>query len=72
VIVYWLLFLYFAAGAIREQPRPAETARADILFRLGCLLTALMIGLRFHVGADWSPTKSSSPRRETRRWGRCR
>jgi hypothetical protein len=55
LIVYWLLFLYFAAGAIREQPRPAETARADILFRLGCLLTALMIGLRFHVGADWEP-----------------
>jgi hypothetical protein len=53
VIVYWLLFLYFAAGAIREQPRPAESAKGDVLFRLGCLFTALLIGLRFHVGADW-------------------
>ena len=55
MLVYWLLFLYFAAGAIREDPRPASTARPDPLFRLGCLLMALLIGLRFHVGADWIP-----------------
>lgn len=55
MLVYWLLFAYFAVGAIRERPRPAESARADVLFRVGCLLTALMIGLRHHVGADWIP-----------------
>ena len=55
MLVYWLLFLYFAVGALREEPRPAAAARPDILFRLGCVLMALLIGLRFHVGADWIP-----------------
>lgn len=55
MLVYWLLFLYFAAGAVREVPRPAATARPDVLFRLGCFLMALLIGLRFRVGADWIP-----------------
>ena len=55
MLVYWLLFLYFAAGALREHPRPAAAAQADLLFRLGCLMLALVIGLRFHVGADWFP-----------------
>ena len=55
MFVYWLLFLYFAVGAAREQPRSAGSAGADILFRIGCLATALIIGLRFHVGADWIP-----------------
>ena len=55
MLVYWLLFLYFAAGAMREQPRPAGTGRADVAFRAGCVVTALIIGLRYHVGADWVP-----------------
>lgn len=55
MLIYWLLFLYFAIGAIRENPRPGSVARPDILFRLGCLLIVLLIGLRFHVGADWIP-----------------
>ena len=55
MLVYWLLFLYFAVGALREEPRPAAAARPDILSRLGCVLMALLIGLRFHVGADWIP-----------------
>jgi len=55
LLVYWLLFLYFAAGAVREDPRPASAARPDVLFRLGCFLMALLIGLRFRVGADWAP-----------------
>ena len=55
MLVYWLLFLYFAAGAFREQPRPAGTGSADIPFRIGCFLTAVLIGLRYHVGADWIP-----------------
>ncbi len=55
MLIYWLLFLYFAIGAIRETPRPASVGRPDVLFRLGCLLIVLLIGLRFHVGADWIP-----------------
>ncbi len=67
MLVYWLLFLYFAVGAIREHPRPASVARPDVLFRLGCFLIALMIGLRFRVGADWIPYEDifSEARHET-------
>src|SRR5258705_1045984 len=47
------MFLSFAAGAMREHQRAAGSGRADIPFRFGCVLIALMIGLRFHVGGDW-------------------
>jgi hypothetical protein len=53
LLVYWLMFLYFAVGAMREQPRAPATARADVLFRLGIVLMAVVIGLRYKVGADW-------------------
>jgi len=53
LIVYWLLFLYFAVGAMREHPRPITAAKPDLMFRVGLLLTALIIGLRYKVGADW-------------------
>ena len=67
MLVYWLLFAYFVAGAVREQPRPAGSARPDIPFRVGCLLMVLMIGLRYHVGADWIPYEEifAEARRET-------
>ena len=55
MLVYCLLFLFFAVGAIREQPRPPASGQADLLFRFGCLATAILIGLRFKVGADWIP-----------------
>jgi hypothetical protein len=55
LLVYWLLFLYFAAGAIREQPRAQGPARGDVLFRIGCLAIALLIGLRYRIGGDWIP-----------------
>jgi len=53
LLVYWLMFLYFAVGAMREQPRAAATARVDVLFRLGIVLMTAVIGFRYHVGADW-------------------
>ena len=53
MLVYWLLFLCFAAGAIREHPRPPASARPSVPFRVACFATALLIGWRFHVGADW-------------------
>jgi hypothetical protein len=56
LVVYWLLFVYFAVGAAREHPRADGTAaRIDIPFLVGCILMTLMIGLRYHVGADWIP-----------------
>lgn len=55
MLIYWLLFGYFAAGAVRERPRSAQSPRSSIPFRLGCVLMALMIGLRYRVGADWVP-----------------
>ena len=55
MVVYWLLFLYFAAGAMREQARPAGARRADLLLRFGGVAMALVIGLRFQVGGDWKP-----------------
>ena len=56
MVVYWLLFLYFAVGAAREHPQADGTAaRTDIPFLVGCILMTLMIGLRYHVGADWIP-----------------
>jgi hypothetical protein len=55
LLIYWLLFAYFAVGAIREHSRPPRTARADLAFRLGCLVIAILIGFRYHVGADWIP-----------------
>jgi len=40
LLVYWILFLYFAVGAMREQPRAAGSGRVDIPFRVGCLMAA--------------------------------
>ena len=69
MLIYWVLFLYFAVGAIREQPRAPDAARADLFFRFGCLATALLIGLRFKVGADWIPYEEmfADARNETMR-----
>lgn len=56
MLIYWLLFLYFAIGAMVEGRRPAASpGHVDLLFRFGCLLIALIVGLRYHVGADWIP-----------------
>jgi hypothetical protein len=53
LLIYWVLFSYFAIGALREQPRAPGTGHRDMLFRLGCLAIALIVGLRYRVGADW-------------------
>jgi len=55
--VYALLFLYFAAGAAFEQSnqraRGGRPSGASVLLRFGGLLIALVVGLRYQVGADW-------------------
>src|SRR5689334_22242165 len=40
---------------MRERARAPETARGDVLCGGGGALMVLMIGLRYHVGADWIP-----------------
>ena len=66
---YWLLFLIFALGAIStEVSRPAwpvpvrgsavpptrgPTLGRELPLMLAAIVTAVMIGLRFRVGADW-------------------
>lgn len=49
---YWLLFGYFAAGAFLTGTRPRNDSAQPLLL-FGWLLTALAIGLRYKVGADW-------------------
>lgn len=53
VFPYWLLFFVWAAGAIQFNRRGAEGV-SRTLFATAAVLTALMIGLRFEVGGDWS------------------
>jgi hypothetical protein len=52
VIPYWLLFIFFAAGALIEHDVEGRRPRS-ILLLIGALIIALMIGFRFKVGADW-------------------
>ena len=66
MLIYWLLFAFFALGAIIAQPvfRPApahaggpvqSSARMPFraLFALGAIATIGFVGLRYKVGADW-------------------
>lgn len=50
---YWLLFAYFAAGSFLHRDSPRRGADSYPLLTVGALLIALMIGLRYQVGADW-------------------
>lgn len=54
MLVYWLMFAYFALGAMTEQAG-VRGRRSDLLLRFGGLMIAALIGFRFQVGADWRP-----------------
>lgn len=56
MLVYWLLFGYFAVGAIMVRPR-SDRRSGPIMLAVGCLLVAVAIGLRYKVGADWETYK---------------
>ena len=54
MIPYWLLFLYFAAGALLAPEADNARERNVLFLWLGAVLMALMIGFRYKVGADWN------------------
>ena len=66
VLVYWLLFAFFAVGAMLAEPvfapaaagahpalRQAHRTPFRTFFAIGAIATIVLIGLRYKVGADW-------------------
>lgn len=51
MLLYWLLFAFFASGALLSV-RSGER-QPSLPFIVGAALIALAIGLRYDVGADW-------------------
>lgn len=56
MLPYWLLFAYFAAGALLTR-QTAGVHRAPALLLIGAGIVWLAIGLRYEVGADWKTYK---------------
>lgn len=52
MIVYWLLFGFWAIGSL-QSPRARDQKRYLFLFVIGAIATAAVIGFRFEVGSDW-------------------
>lgn len=57
LLVYWLLFGFFAVGAMLRREPFAAQRRGSFMLVVGSLLIALTIGLRYEVGADWETYK---------------
>jgi hypothetical protein len=53
VLIYWVLFGFFAAGALVTRPFQPRVASRHPLLVVGAVLTAILIGIRYKVGADW-------------------
>lgn len=53
MLAYWALFGFFAIGSVVDIGKPPDLRRTRPAWLLGGLIIALMIGLRFEVGADW-------------------
>lgn len=53
MLPYWLLFGLWAFGAIQTERRRTADLRL-MFFVFASVITALMIGLRFRIGGDWS------------------
>ena len=52
MLPYWLLFSLWAAGAVQAERRAEQTLQ-PVFFVAACVVTTLMVGLRFQVGGDW-------------------
>lgn len=54
MVVYWLLFSYFAVGALMTGNRLSQPSKKQYyMLTLGATLVALLVGFRHEVGADW-------------------
>ncbi|HET8749141.1 MAG TPA: EpsG family protein, partial [Sphingomicrobium sp.] len=64
MLVYWLLFAFFAFGALITQPTPGPARRDGQynagypapfrpFFIAGAIATVCLVGLRYEVGGDW-------------------
>ena len=56
LFVYWALFAFFGIGALSQSPRQYNAGAQPPLPRmliLGGIALAVVIGLRYDVGADW-------------------
>lgn len=53
MLTYWLLFSYFALGAIFFDRSRAGSGQSGPLLAIGAIIIALLIGFRFEVGGDW-------------------
>ena len=67
MIVYWLIFAIFAAGAISyastvsrmgmlpvSGPMAAAISRRSVVLTVMGIALVVLIGLRYRVGGDWS------------------
>ena len=54
---YWILVAFFAGGAVLSENARGDGRRVSIAFVIGGILIALMVGLRYEVGADWPTYK---------------
>ncbi len=63
MLVYWLLFAYFAVGVFlgSADPHPVRNGNSRVARRnvsvfliVGALAIALLVGLRYRVGGDWA------------------
>jgi hypothetical protein len=54
LLIYWLLFAYFAVSTLVSRDRPAGAPPLPPLgLILGAVVIVLLVGLRYQVGADW-------------------
>jgi hypothetical protein len=54
LLVYWLLFAYFAVGTMLQRRSRVWVSTAEQhLFLGGVVIVALLVGLRYEVGGDW-------------------
>lgn len=54
---YWILVAYFAGGAMLAGNARGSGPRVSTSFYIGGIIIALMVGLRYQVGADWPTYK---------------
>ena len=54
---YWILVAYFAGGALLSDTARRSEPRVSTFLVIGGIIIALMVGLRYEVGADWTTYK---------------